>query len=73
MARCCASHNARFTPVLPAPLESQFTEIAETQPELLARRCAESDHNDSDHFCGRRRPRSINLSNNLWMLGEACV
>jgi hypothetical protein len=38
MARCGGSRDARFTPVSPKLLKSQFAEIAETQPELLARR-----------------------------------
>ena len=42
MARCCASRDARFTPASPKPLESQFAEIAENQPELLARHCTEA-------------------------------
>ena len=42
MARCCASRDARFTPVSPKPSKSQFAEIAESQPELLARHCTEA-------------------------------
>ena len=42
MARCCASPDARFTPRIGQVLESQFTDIAESQPELLARRCTEA-------------------------------
>ena len=38
MARCCASHDARFAEIL----ETQFAEIAENQPELLARHCTEA-------------------------------
>ena len=39
---CCASHDALCTPVSPKRLEGQFTEIAENQPELLARHCTEA-------------------------------
>ena len=42
MARCCANRDARFTPVSPRTLENQFAEIAENQPELLARHCTEA-------------------------------
>ena len=42
MARCCASRDARFMPASPKLLESQFAEIAESQPELLARHCTEA-------------------------------
>ena len=42
MARCCASRDARSMLVSPKLLESQFAEIAESQPELLARHCTEA-------------------------------
>ena len=42
MARCCASRDARFTPASPKPLKANFAEIAENQPELLARHCTEA-------------------------------
>ena len=42
MARCCASRDARFMLASLKPLESQFAEIAENQPELLARHCTEA-------------------------------
>ena len=41
-ARCCASRDARFTPASPKHLEDQFADIAENQPELLARHCTEA-------------------------------
>ena len=41
-ARCFASRDVRFTPASPKVLESQFAEIAENQPELLARHCTEA-------------------------------
>ena len=41
MARCCASRVARFTPVSPNPGD-QFADIAESQPELLARHFTEA-------------------------------
>ena len=41
-ARCCASRDARFTRRIAETLESQFAEIAESQPELLARHCTEA-------------------------------
>jgi predicted ATPase len=37
MERCCASLAARFTPVSP------FPEVAENQPELLARHCTDAN------------------------------
>jgi hypothetical protein len=36
MALFCASRDAHCTPVSPETLESQFAEIAESQPDLLA-------------------------------------
>ena len=42
MARCCASRDVRFTLASPKPWKRQFSEIAESQPELLARHCAEA-------------------------------
>ena len=41
-ARCCASHDARLHARIAETLESQFTDIAENQPELLARHCTEA-------------------------------
>ena len=41
-ARCCASRDARFTPASPKLLKASFAEIAENQPELLARHCTEA-------------------------------
>ena len=42
MARCCASRDARLHACIVETLESQFSEIAENQPELLARHCSEA-------------------------------
>ena len=42
MARCCASRDARFTPASPKRSKANFAEIAESQPELLARHCTEA-------------------------------
>ena len=42
IARCCASRDGRFTLGIADILESQFAEIAENQPELLARHCNEA-------------------------------
>ena len=42
MARSCGSRVERFTPGLPKFFERQFAEIAENQPELLARHCTEA-------------------------------
>ena len=36
MARCCANRDARFMLASPRALESQFAQLAETKPELLA-------------------------------------
>ena len=40
--RCCASRDARFTLGSPKHLKRQFADIAENQPELLARHCTEA-------------------------------
>ena len=40
--RFFASPAVRFTPASPKLIESQFAEIAENQPELLARHCTEA-------------------------------
>ena len=42
MARCSATRDAHCMPVLPKPLKSQFAEVTETRPELLARQCTEA-------------------------------
>ena len=42
MARCCASRDARYTPASPKLSKANFAEIAESQPELLARHCTEA-------------------------------
>jgi hypothetical protein len=42
MGRCCASHDAHFMPSSLEILETHFAEIAENQPELLARHCTEA-------------------------------
>ena len=69
-ARFFASRVERFTLVLPKSLESQFPEVAENQPELLARHCTEAGliekaaglwgKADNDRSNGRRwlRPAS---------------
>ena len=41
-ARCCASRDARFTLASPKCSKARFAEIAENQPELLARHCTEA-------------------------------
>ena len=42
MARCCASRDSGLHARIAEALESQFAEIAESQPELLARHCTEA-------------------------------
>ena len=42
MGRCCGSHDARFNARIAETLEGRFADIAETQPELLARHCTEA-------------------------------
>ena len=42
MARCCGAA-PRASRRIAEILESQFAEIAENQPELLARHCTEAD------------------------------
>ena len=42
MARCCASRDERCTPVSPKRLKASSPEVAENQPELLARHCSEA-------------------------------
>ena len=41
-ALCCASRDAALHARIAETLESQFPEIAESQPELLARHCTEA-------------------------------
>ena len=42
MARCCASRDARFTPVSPKPSKANSPRSPSSQPELLARHCTEA-------------------------------
>ena len=42
MGRCCGSRDARFMRRIAQTLEGRFPDIAETQPELLARHCTEA-------------------------------
>ena len=42
MARCCASRRRALHARIAETLESQFADIAESQPELLARHCTEA-------------------------------
>ena len=42
MARCCVSRGAALHARIAETLESQFAEIAESRPELLARHCTEA-------------------------------
>ena len=42
MVRYCASRDEPFMPVLPKRSKASFAEIAENQPELLARHCTEA-------------------------------
>ena len=42
MGRCCASHDARFTPASPKPSNANSPILPRTQPELLARHCTEA-------------------------------
>ena len=42
MARCCASQRRALHARIAETLENQFAEIAENQPELLARHCTEA-------------------------------
>jgi hypothetical protein len=42
MARCCASQKRALHARITETLESQFAEIAENQPELLARHYTEA-------------------------------
>ena len=42
MARCCESRDARLHARIAETLESQFADIAENQPEVLARHCTEA-------------------------------
>ena len=46
MARCCASRDSALHARIAETLESQFAEIAENQPELLAHHCAEAGLNE---------------------------
>ena len=42
MARCCANRDARFMLASPKPSKTNSLDIAENQPELLARHCTEA-------------------------------
>jgi len=42
MARCCAQPRRALHARIAETLESKFAEIAERQPELLARHCTEA-------------------------------
>ena len=42
MGRSCASRDARYTTRITEALETDFTDIAENQPEILARHCTEA-------------------------------
>ena len=42
MARCCVNRDVRLHARIAETLESQFADIAETQPEFLARHCTEA-------------------------------
>ena len=42
MAPCCASRDARFMLASPRLSKASFADIAENQPELLARHCTEA-------------------------------
>ena len=63
MARCCASRDARFTLALPRPLRASSPEIAENQPELLARHCTEAALIEkAAGFWGKAGQRSLERS-----------
>ena len=42
-ARCCASRDERCMPRIAEILKAKFAEMAENQPEVLARHCTEQD------------------------------
>ena len=63
MARCCASRDARLHARIAEALESQFAEIAESQPELLARHCTEAGLIEkAAAFGGKAGQRSLERS-----------
>ena len=62
-APCCASRDGHFTLALPKLLESQFADIAENQPELLARHCTEAGLIEkAAGFWGKAGQRSLERS-----------
>ena len=42
MAHCCASHDARYMPASLKLSKTDFADIADSQPEVLARHCTEA-------------------------------
>ena len=66
MALCCASRDARFTPASPKLSKANFAEIAESQPELLARHCTEAGLIEKAAACGVKRD-SGRLSARRWL------
>ena len=54
MARCCASRDERCMPVSRKPSKASFAEIAENQPELLARHCTEAGLIEKAAACGAK-------------------
>ena len=51
-AHCCASRDGRFTPASPTPWKASSPEIAESQPELLARHFTEAGLIETAAACG---------------------
>ena len=63
MAPCCASRDARCMLASPKRWKRQFAEIAENQPELLARHCTEAGQIEkAAGFWGKAGQRSLERS-----------
>ena len=70
-ARCCASTDARLHARIAETLESQFAEIAENQPEMLARHCTEAGLIEKAAWhMGQSGQRSLERSALIEALGQ---
>ena len=54
MAHCFANRDARYTLALLTLLKRQFADIADNQPEVLARHCTEAGLIEKAVDCGAR-------------------
>ena len=72
MAPCCANRDARFTPASPIRWKSHFADIAENQPELLARHYTEAGLIEkAADLWGKAGQRSLARSALVEAIGQA--